>query len=124
MAMLRPNIAYVYLLVVLNGCASPLSNSWDDLLYAKFMQEYSASDTGAQLQGSAQSDSPTQAPVLAQLDSLNLENAIAIGLNNHPRLRAAAYDIRAFDIDADGDLDLLIAGQASSNVVWYENPMK
>jgi hypothetical protein len=36
----------------------------------------------------------------------------------------AAYDIRAVDIDLDDDLDLLIAGQASQNVVWYENPRK
>jgi FG-GAP-like repeat len=33
-----------------------------------------------------------------------------------------AYDIRAFDIDQDSDLDLLIAGRASNNVAWYENP--
>ena len=31
-------------------------------------------------------------------------------------------EIRAFDMDRDGDLDLLVAGQASKNVVWYENP--
>ena len=36
----------------------------------------------------------------------------------------AAYDIRAVDMDLDGDLDLLIAGQASKNVVWCENPRK
>ncbi len=36
----------------------------------------------------------------------------------------AAYDIRAFDMDRDGDLDLLIAGQQSNNVVWCENPSK
>ena len=36
----------------------------------------------------------------------------------------AAYDIRAVDMDRDGDLDLLIAGQASKNVVWCENPHK
>ena len=36
----------------------------------------------------------------------------------------AAYDIRALDMDRDGDLDLLIAGQQSLNVVWYENPRK
>ena len=34
----------------------------------------------------------------------------------------AAYDIRAVDMDEDNDLDLLIAGQKSNNVVWYENP--
>jgi len=34
----------------------------------------------------------------------------------------ADYDIRAVDIDVDGDLDPLIAGQQSKNVVWYENP--
>ncbi|MDP6555333.1 MAG: VCBS repeat-containing protein [Pirellulaceae bacterium] len=36
----------------------------------------------------------------------------------------AAYDIRAVDLDGDTDLDLLIAGQASKNVVWCENPTK
>ena len=36
----------------------------------------------------------------------------------------AAYDIRLVDMDADGDLDALIAGQQSNNVVWYENPLK
>jgi len=36
----------------------------------------------------------------------------------------AAYDIRAVDMDGDQDLDLLIAGQASKNVVWCENPTK
>lgn len=36
----------------------------------------------------------------------------------------AAYDIRAVDMDLDADLDLLIAGQASQNVVWCENPRK
>lgn len=91
MAMLRPNIACVYLLVVLSGCATPLSNSWDDPLYAKFMQEYSASDAEALLP----EDSPWQMPLLSQLDTLNLENAIAIGLNNHPRLRTAVYEIHA-----------------------------
>ena len=36
----------------------------------------------------------------------------------------AAYDIRAHDMDGDGDLDLLIAGQRSANVVWFENPLR
>jgi hypothetical protein len=29
-----------------------------------------------------------------------------------------------FDMDKDGDLDVLIAGHGSKNVVWYENPLK
>ena len=35
-----------------------------------------------------------------------------------------AYDLRAFDMDQDGDFDLVIAGRASNNVAWYENPRK
>jgi len=34
-----------------------------------------------------------------------------------------SYDIRAVDMDGDEDLDLLIAGHASKNIVWYENPL-
>lgn len=34
----------------------------------------------------------------------------------------SAYDLRAVDMDSDGDLDLLVAGCRSKNVVWFENP--
>jgi hypothetical protein len=33
----------------------------------------------------------------------------------------SAYDLRLVDMDGDGDLDMLVAGFASNNVVWYEN---
>lgn len=32
-----------------------------------------------------------------------------------------SYDLRAVDMDGDGDLDLLNAGHQSQNIVWYEN---
>lgn len=35
-----------------------------------------------------------------------------------------AYDIRAIDMDDDGDQDILVAGQLSRNIVWYQNPLK
>ena len=35
-----------------------------------------------------------------------------------------SYDLRAIDMDGDGDLDMLNAGRASGNVVWYRNPLK
>ncbi len=35
-----------------------------------------------------------------------------------------SYDIRAVDMDGDDDLDLLIAGHTSNNIVWYENSLK
>jgi hypothetical protein len=36
----------------------------------------------------------------------------------------ASYDTRLTDIDGDGDLDILIAGQESRNVIWFENRLK
>lgn len=33
----------------------------------------------------------------------------------------AAYDIKAADINGDGKMDLLLSGQNSGNLVWYEN---
>ncbi|MGC6448631.1 MAG: FG-GAP-like repeat-containing protein [Rubripirellula sp.] len=35
-----------------------------------------------------------------------------------------AYDIRAMDMDGDMDIDLLIAGHKSQNVIWLENPSR
>ncbi|NQU12109.1 VCBS repeat-containing protein [bacterium] len=32
-----------------------------------------------------------------------------------------AYDAKAVDLDGDGDLDILLSGQFSGNLVWYEN---
>ena len=37
--------------------------------------------------------------------------------------KQGSYDTRAIDMDDDGDLDVLIAGHTSNNVVWYENPL-
>ncbi len=34
-----------------------------------------------------------------------------------------SYDTRAVDMDGDGDLDMLIAGHWSRNILWYENTM-
>lgn len=36
----------------------------------------------------------------------------------------ASYDTRLADMDGDGDLDVLVAGQASRNVVWFENRIR
>ena len=35
-----------------------------------------------------------------------------------------SYDLRAVDMDGDKDLDLLVAGHTSRNIVWYENPLR
>ena len=34
-----------------------------------------------------------------------------------------AYDMKAFDLDADGRMDLLLAGRESRSVVWYRNAL-
>ena len=36
--------------------------------------------------------------------------------------KQSAYDLRTADMDLDGDLDLVIAGAESDNIVWLENP--
>ena len=36
----------------------------------------------------------------------------------------ASYDTRLVDMDGDGDLDVLVAGQDSRNIVWFENRVK
>jgi hypothetical protein len=36
----------------------------------------------------------------------------------------ASYHLSLIDMDRDGDLDILVAGQGSHNVVWYENRLK
>ena len=36
----------------------------------------------------------------------------------------ASYDLRIVDMDKDRDLDVLVAGHSSRNIVWYENPLK
>ena len=38
------------------------------------------------------------------------------------RLTLQGPVVTAIDMDGDKDKDLLVAGQASQNVVWYENP--
>ena len=35
-----------------------------------------------------------------------------------------SYDTRTVDMDGDGDLDILIAGHTSKNIVWFENPLE
>lgn len=35
-----------------------------------------------------------------------------------------SYDLSTVDMDCDGDLDILIAGHASNNVVWFQNPRR
>ncbi|MCY4534573.1 MAG: hypothetical protein OXB91_04365 [Bryobacterales bacterium] len=35
----------------------------------------------------------------------------------------AAHDTRPVDMEVDGDLDVLVAGQKSQDVVWCENPV-
>ena len=36
----------------------------------------------------------------------------------------SAYEVRLVDMNGDGALDILVAGQESQNVVWYENRLR
>ncbi len=95
MAMFRPKIPWLCLLAALSGCAAPLTQSWDDPLYVQIIQDYSDTDLGAGKETSSRLIAPADTPTPSRLESLSLEDAIGIALANHPRLRAAAYDIRA-----------------------------
>ena len=35
--------------------------------------------------------------------------------------RQEAYDLKTVDLDADGRLDLILAGRETRNAVWYRN---
>ncbi len=95
MAMFRPNILWLCLSTALSGCATPLTQSWDDPLYVQIIRDYSDTDIGAGKETSSRLIARADTPTPSRLESLSLEDAIAVALANHPRLRAAAYDIRA-----------------------------
>ena len=44
--------------------------------------------------------------------------------NESSAAKQGSYDTRAIDMDADGDLDVLIAGHTSNNVVWLRTSYK
>ena len=135
MAMFRPHILWLCVSVAISGCATPLTQSWDDPLYVQILQDYSDTDLGAGKETSSRLIAPADTPTLARLESLSLEDAIAIALANHPRLRAAAYDIRAaqgretqarlganpsFGVEAEGLGAAAGAGGESSYVLSQE----
>ena len=53
-------------------------------------------------------------------DATFTEKAAAYGVSDLGNTIQSTF----FDYDLDGDLDLLLAGRASNNVAWYENPRK
>jgi FG-GAP-like repeat len=36
----------------------------------------------------------------------------------------STYEVRLVDMNGDGRLDILVAGQESQNVVWFENRVR
>jgi hypothetical protein len=61
-----------------------------------------------------------QNPVLAWYENDGAGRFRARPISN----QQASYHLSLIDIDRDGDLDILVAGQDSRNVVWYENRLK
>ena len=43
---------------------------------------------------------------------------------NPSNVSLGAFQAQVGDADGDRDLDLLVAGRASNNVVYYENPLR
>jgi len=58
--------------------------------------------------------------LLRSLDAANVRNLVFVATDVH----FAAQIRYAPDLDGDGDPDLVIAGNNSNNVVWYENPLR
>ena len=58
MAMFRPNTLGLCLLVAFSGCAAPPTQSWDDPLYEKIIQDYSETDLDAGKRTSSMQNTP------------------------------------------------------------------
>lgn len=84
----------VGLLVALTGCA-PAGTMWDDPLYARLIENYQDIDLNVAPRVPNNQPAPGTEAILSAKEALSLGDAIAIAVANHPRLRAAAYAVRA-----------------------------
>ena len=88
-------------MAIFNAVLADVDNDgWRDLILASYRE-------GNYLWRNVQGSFPGAPTPIANRDAAVLSLALSLG-----------------DPDRDGDLDLLVAGQTSKNVVWYENPQK
>lgn len=81
--------------VIVGACAHPLGVDWDDPLYQRIVEE----EDGVSSSGSGVANGRRYAhvrPPAATVDgALTIEDAVRIGVLNHPALRKTGYGVRA-----------------------------
>ena len=85
----------VGLLAALTGCAPQAGRVWDDPLYTRLIDNYQEIDLHVAPGDANDRRVPRAQRPLPETEALSLGDAIAIAVANHPRLRAAAYVVRA-----------------------------
>ncbi len=85
----------VGLLFALTGCAPSAGTLWDDPLYTRLIDTYQDIDLNVVPGNTKDRLAPRPETILSSKEALSLGDAIVIAVANHPRLRTAAYAVRA-----------------------------
>jgi cobalt-zinc-cadmium efflux system outer membrane protein len=118
----------ILVLLAAAGCAPPQTETWDDPVYQRLLDDHQEVDLEPLY--AAAPEAIESAPIeqaLSAKESLNLDEAITVAVVNHPRLRAAAYEIRKAEarelqarLGPNPEFEIEAEGLGSSEADWGE----